>query len=92
MKVKFYATLREIVGGKEVDIPSNDGITAKNLFDTMIAMYPALRKELLDDEGNLHGYVHFFINGRDIQFHTEGWDKRILPDDVITVFPAIGGG
>ena len=92
MRVKFYATLREIVGGKEVDIPLNDAVTAQELFDKMIALYPALRKELLDDDGNMHGHVHFFINGRDIQFHDETWAKRIMPDDVVTVFPAIGGG
>lgn len=92
MKVKFFATLRQIVGGKEVEIPTDAEVTAQNLLDALIAMYPALRQELLDDEGNLHGHVHFYINGRDIQFYTEGWDKRILPEDVITVFPAIGGG
>lgn len=92
MKVKFFATLREIVGGREVDIPSDDVVTAQELFDRIINLYPALRKELLDDAGNMHGHVHFFINGRDIQFHDEAWDRRIEPDDVITVFPAIGGG
>ena len=92
MKVKFYATLREIVGGKTVELPLEDGVTAQELFDKMIELYPGLQKELLDDAGNLHGHVHFFINGRDIQFYDEAWDKRILPDDVVTVFPAIGGG
>ena len=92
MQVKFYATLREIVGGRAVDIPLDHGVTAQQLFDKMIELYPALRKELLDDGGNLHGHVHFFINGRDVQFHDEAWDKPILPEDVVTVFPAIGGG
>lgn len=92
MKVKFYATLREIVGGKEVDIPLDHGVTAQELFDKMVELYPVLRKELLDPRGNLHGHVHFFINGRDVQFYDESWDKRIQPDDVVTVFPAIGGG
>jgi molybdopterin synthase sulfur carrier subunit len=92
MKVKFFATLREIVGGKEVDIPVSREVTAQELFDKIIEIYPALRKELLDEQGNLHGHVHFFINGRDVQFYEQSWDKPILPEDVITVFPAIGGG
>ena len=92
MKVKFYATLREVVGGKEVDIPLDHGVTAQELFNKLVESYPVLRKELLDPEGNLHGHVHFFINGRDVQFLDENWDKRIQPGDVITVFPAIGGG
>ncbi len=92
MKVKFFATLREIVGGKEVDIPLDYFVTAQELFDKVIELYPALRKELLDNEGQLHGHVHYFINGRDIQFYEEEWERKILPGDVVTIFPAIGGG
>lgn len=92
MKVKFFATLRAIVGGKEVEIPLQGTITARQLFDQILETYPALRPELLDDDGNMHGHVHFFINGRDIQFHEDAWSRPIEPEDTVTVFPAIGGG
>ena len=32
MKVNFYATLRDITGGKEIEIPVEQGITARDLL------------------------------------------------------------
>jgi molybdopterin synthase sulfur carrier subunit len=51
-----------------------------------------MRKELLDENGHLFGHVHFFINGRDVQFLEGSLDRKIAPEDVINVFPAVGGG
>ncbi len=92
MKVNFYATLRPIVGGKTVDLALDEGGTAQQLLDAMIARYPALREELLNEEGRLHGHVHFFVNGRDVQFLEGNLETKIKPDDVVNVFPAVGGG
>ena len=58
MIVKFYATLRSIVGGKAVEIPVEPGATAKELLDAIIAKYPPLKKEL-------------FVNGRGYQVLSE---------------------
>jgi molybdopterin synthase sulfur carrier subunit len=92
MIVKFYATLRNIVGGKAVEIPVEHGVTAKELLDAIIAKFPALKKELFQEDGRLYGHVHMFINGRDVQFYEEKLDVKIYPEDVITIFPAVGGG
>ena len=92
MKVNFYATLRDIVGGKTVDISLDHGVTAKEVLDAIITKYPAMEKELLQANGRLYGHVHFFINGRDVQFLEDDLETKIMPDDVITVFPAVGGG
>jgi len=92
MIVKFYATLRNIVGGKEVEVPVDYGATAKELLDAIIARYPALKKELLQEDGRLYGHVHMFINGRDVQFYDKNLNVKIGPEDVITIFPAVGGG
>ena len=92
MKVNFYATLREIAGGKTVDFPLDDGVSAKQVLDAIITQFPAMEKELFHQDGRLYGHVHFFINGRDVQFLPDDLDTKIMPDDVITVFPAVGGG
>lgn len=92
MKVNFYATLRDVVGAKVVEFPLEHGVTAREVLKTIIARYPALKKELLREDGGLYGHVHFFVNGRDVQFLDEGMDTQIKPKDVITVFPAVGGG
>jgi molybdopterin synthase sulfur carrier subunit len=92
MKINFYATLRDIVGAKAVDFPLEHGITARKVIGAIIDRYPAIKKELLQEDGSLYGHVHFFINGRDVQFLEGGMDTQIKPEDVITVFPAVGGG
>jgi len=92
MKVHFFATLRDIAGGKTVEIPVDHGVTAREVLEAVIAKFPAMRKELLHPDGRLYGHVHFFVNGRDIQFTEDDLETRIMPEDVINVFPAVGGG
>jgi molybdopterin synthase sulfur carrier subunit len=92
MKVHFFATLRPIVGGKTVEFDVEHGVTVQELLAIMTARFPKLRDELLDETGRLYGHVHFFVNGRDAQFLSNGTDTSIMPDDTVNVFPAVGGG
>jgi molybdopterin synthase sulfur carrier subunit len=92
MQINFYATLRPIVGGKSIEFPEAAGLTVQQTVEVLIARYPGLKAELLAPDGTLHGHVHFFINGRDYQFLTEGMSYVIQPADTINIFPAVGGG
>ena len=92
MQVNFYATLRDIAGGKTVEIPIDHGVTAREVLDAIVTRFPAMKKELLREDGRMYGHVHFFVNGRDVQFTEDDLETRIMPEDVINVFPAVGGG
>ncbi len=92
MKVNFFATLRDIVGGKTVEFDLDHGITAQELLDTIIQRFPPMKKELLDADGRMYGHVHFFINGRDVQFLDDEFQTKVMDGDVVNVFPAVGGG
>jgi len=92
MKVNFYATLRDIAGGKIVELPLRPGVTSKEVLEAIIAKFPMMQKELLNEDGRLYGHVHFFVNGRDIQFTEDDFETKIMPEDEISVFPAVGGG
>lgn len=92
MKVNFFATLRDIVGGKTVEFDLEHGITAQELLDSIIAKFPPMKKELLNADGRMYGHVHFFINGRDVQFLDDEFQTKIMAGDVVNVFPAVGGG
>ncbi len=92
LKVNFFATLRYITGGKTVEIDLDHGCTAKDVLNAIIVQYPALKKELINEDGRLLGHVHFFINGRDIQFTESDLETCIELGDIINVFPAVGGG
>jgi molybdopterin synthase sulfur carrier subunit len=92
MKVSFFATLRDIAGGKNVEFDLEHGITAQELLDAIIVKFPPMKKELLNEDGKMYGHVHFFINGRDVQFTEDQFQTKITQEDTVNVFPAVGGG
>jgi molybdopterin synthase sulfur carrier subunit len=92
MQVNFYATLRQIVGGKTVELPLPAGSTAQDLIDALIARFPALRDQLLDEHGQLYQHVHLFVNGRDAEYLDGGLRAVLSPTDTVNIFPPVGGG
>ena len=92
MKVKFYAALRQIVGGKTVEVEFLEGMTLRQLVQGLTARFPRLNAELFDETGNLYGHVHLFVNGRDVTFLPDKMDTRLKQADEVSIFPAVGGG
>lgn len=91
MIVSFFATLRQITGGKTVEFDLPEETTARQLVAAAIDQFPPLRRELLNEVGDLWPHVHVFINGRDVHF-LNGLDTVIKADDKVTIFPAVAGG
>ena len=92
MIVNFFATLRLIVGSKSVDILLEEGQTIEQVLNSMVHRFPALRKELFDEDGRLYRHVHVFVNGRDAAFLENGSATTLNEEDVVSIFPAVGGG
>lgn len=92
MKVNFYATLRQITGGKTVEVARADGATIRHILDEVTTRFPPLRAELFNERGDLHNFVHVFVNGRDIRYMPTLFDTPIKESDEIDLFPAVGGG
>lgn len=92
VNVNFYATLRQIAGGKTVDLPLAAGATVRELLDAVIDRFPEMRSNLFDEHGNLYGHVHVFINGRDAPYLEHALETRLSEKDAIDLFPAVGGG
>jgi molybdopterin synthase sulfur carrier subunit len=92
MQVHFFATLRQIVGGKTLVLPLPGAMTVRRLLDAVIARYPALYKELFDEQGQLYRHVHVLINGRDVLCLEAGLETPISAEDTVNIFPAVAGG
>ena len=92
MEVHFYATLRDITGGRSVHFDLPPEATARQLLDEVIRKFPVLQTKMLDAKGELYNYVHYFINGRDVRYLETGMDTKLNPDDIVSMFPAVGGG
>jgi molybdopterin synthase sulfur carrier subunit len=92
MKVNFFATFRPIVGGKTVEVDFAQDSTLRQLLQALIARYPGLGQALFDASNNLHQHVHVFVNGRDWAYLTDQLDTKLSAEDVINIFPPVGGG
>ena len=92
MNVNFYATLRQIAGGKTIEIPLPDGGTVQQLLDAVVERFPEMREELLDPAGGLYPHVHLFVNGRDAPHLEQAMETPLGDADKIDLFPAVAGG
>ena len=92
MIVNFYATLRQVVGSRKADFFLPPGGTLRQLVEEMVHRNPGLKVQLLDAKGNLYGHIHIFVNGRDSTFLDGSLDTILDPDDIISIFPPVGGG
>jgi molybdopterin synthase sulfur carrier subunit len=92
MIVNFYATLRQVVGSRQVEFDLPQGGTLRQLIEEIVARFPNLRNEMLDPQGGLYSHIHIFVNGRDSTFLEDSLDSVLEPGDVISIFPPVGGG
>ena len=91
MRVKIFATLRQLVGEKEVEVRVDAGDTVRNVLEKLTAEYPAFRERLLDSDDNLQGSITVFINGRSIEL-LDGLNSTIQESDQLAIFPLLAGG
>lgn len=91
MEIIVYATLRDIVGGNSINLKGVSEITVEEMFQKMFELHPDLRGEFYKKDGELHTAAHILINGRDMRY-INGWDTVVTQDDVVRIFPPVGGG
>jgi len=92
MQIHFFATLRQIVGGKTVELATEDGLTVRALIGALVTRWPPLGSQLLDEHGQLYGHVHVLINGRDAPYLPAGLETVVTAHDTVNIFPAVAGG
>jgi molybdopterin converting factor small subunit len=68
-----------------------DGATVGEVFTQLLARYPGLRGNLLDDAGGLHKFVNVYKDDDDIRY-LDGLDTKVSDGDVLSILPAVAGG
>ncbi len=89
MKVRFYATFRNLTGKKEIEV---HGVrTVGELIDYISEKYsPRIKEELLQrGRKEISGMI--LVNGHNI-LHLNGLETELKEEDVVHVFPPAGGG
>ena len=90
MRVKFFATYRQITGctACDVDAPA----TVLDLLHMLAGRYPDFRPLLLDEDGTGKGKdAIVLVNGRHIE-HLEGVDSALSESDYVALTPLVAGG
>ena len=91
MKVKFYATYRDITRCKDEEIIAPPDVY--RLLENLGERYGAKLKAKLftPDNDEINEYTIVLVNGRDV-FHMDGINTALTEADVVSIFPVIAGG
>jgi MoaD family protein len=91
MQVRVYATLRDLVNAKTIELEVAETTDVRRLLKQAGAAYPGLGEKLWNERGELSQSVQVLVNGRAIN-HLQGLETPVCPDDRIDLFPPVGGG
>jgi MoaD family protein len=90
MKVKFFATYRDITRRKDEDVPAPADVW--ELLLDLAERYNGFGKELLTpDKADVNDEAIVLVNGRNIA-HLAGKSTELTEVDVVSLFPMVAGG
>lgn len=90
--VRFFATLRAIVGGKHAEVALPVGATVHDLARALADRHPELAEHFFDEDGEIGRRVHFMIDGRSTRWLPDGPRTVLSPEHEVDVFPPAAGG
>jgi molybdopterin synthase sulfur carrier subunit len=92
VRVKFFTTLREIVGKKEEQIQLSDCATLEALLKQLSKKYGEDFGDYVYDElGKIRGHLQFLINGKSTSTDHR-MKTKLRENDEIAILPPVGGG
>lgn len=87
--VKIPAVLRANVGGaRELEI---SGSTIGEVIEGLVGSHPALREQILTEDGELNRFVNVYLNGQDVRY-LDGTGTAVAAADEVRLLPAMAGG
>lgn len=89
ISVRLPTILRPAANGQSV--VEIGGSNVGDVLQGLIADYPALQANLVDDDGGLRKFVNVYLNDEDIRF-LERLETPVDVGDEVTILPAVAGG
>ncbi|MBW7838566.1 MAG: molybdopterin-synthase adenylyltransferase MoeB [Chitinophagaceae bacterium] len=81
--------LRKFTGGQsKIEVT---GTTVKESFDDLVLNFPDLKKNLLDEKGDIRGFVNIYVGEDDIRSLQQG-NTPVQAATKLSIIPAIAGG
>ncbi|MEM2122735.1 MAG: ubiquitin-like small modifier protein 1 [Candidatus Bathyarchaeia archaeon] len=93
IKVKFFASLREITGNKEEDIEVPENTTVEGLIEILSSKYGREFSDYIYDErtGKPRDHLQFLIDGRSAST-LQGLKTKLRDECNFAIIPPVGGG
>jgi len=89
VKVNLPTVLRPHAGGERTVVM--DGVTVGEVLNALVAQYPGMAGQVIDDSGTLHKFVNIYINDDDVRY-LSGTDTPVSSSDELSILPAVAGG
>ena len=86
--IRIPPTLRVETGG-ERQVPAS-GDTVRELLDDLIARFPGLRTQLVEDD-SIASFVNVYVEGEDVRT-LDGLDTSVDHGSTVILLPAMAGG
>lgn len=94
VSVRFFTTLKELVGKREETLEFSDKVvTVNSVLKRLSERYgKGFVEYVFDDKtGEVKGFLQFLINGRSAST-LNGLDTKLRNGDVLAIIPPVGGG
>jgi MoaD family protein len=95
VSVRFFTSLREIIGKKEetLKFPQGEKVTVDKALKTLTQRYGERFVEYVYDHktGEVRGFLQFLINGKRATT-MNGLQTELADGDVLAILPPVGGG
>ena len=89
VEVRLPTLLRPHAGGAAS--VRADGASVGDVFVALVARYPGLSDQLVDESGSIHKFVNVYRNDDDVRY-LDQLDTKVTDGDVISILPAVAGG
>jgi len=90
VRVKLFATLKEVFGSGEREVDLGEGANIKDLLDTLCDSSQC-RQKVFDDSGKLATRIQIMKNRLPIQSF-DGISTRLEEGDVVSIIPPMFAG
>jgi molybdopterin synthase sulfur carrier subunit len=87
--LRIPTVLRPAMGG-ETTI-TVEGTTIGAVLSDVTERFPAVKGQLLNEDGTLHRFLNVYVNDDDVRY-LGGVDAPVADSDEITLLPAVAGG
>ena len=89
VEVRLPTVLRTHAGGASV--VRVDGATVQEVLAKLVAEYPGLTGQVVQDDGSLHNFVNIYVNDDDVRY-LDGVDTPVPDGAEVSILPAVAGG